>query len=91
MEKTYGIGEGSKSNLGQRKLVTSEYRSRKRNVGLEAVDGCGLEEVGEKGRKYVQVKSRAGEQGKCIWDNNKHKTDGERRKKGKNEREQPRS
>jgi hypothetical protein len=55
-EKTYGIGEGSKSDLGQRELVMSEYRSRKRNVGLEAVDGCGLEEVGEKGRKRVFFK-----------------------------------
>jgi hypothetical protein len=45
-ERTYGIGEGSKSELGQRAFVMLGYRSSKKECRLEAVDGWHLEESG---------------------------------------------
>lgn len=92
-ERTYRIGEESKSELGQLKFVTSEYRSSKKEC---RVGGCRWLWFGRSRRerekaRFLQVKSRAGERGKSIWDNNKHKTNSEGRKRGNTEREQPRS
>jgi hypothetical protein len=92
-ERTYRIGEGSKSELGQREFVMSEYRSSKKEC---RIGGCRWLWFGRSWRekekaRSLQVKRRAGERGKSTWDNNKHKTDAEGRKKGKKERGQPRS